>query len=199
VTISLLSKLRKISMTLLASQIMTILLQIDWKSVFVPSLSIVEVIVRGTIVYLFLFAVLRILRRDAGSISISDLLVVVIIADAAQNAMGSDYKSITEGVVLVMTIAFWDYFLDWLGYQYPSIGRLLHPPPLPLIKDGKLQWRNMRKELITESELMTQLREQGIEDVSEVKKSYLEADGHISVIKKEDNEKGQGKKKSIPQ
>lgn len=179
---------------------MSILLQIDWKSIFIPSLNIGEIIIRGTIVYLFLFVVLRILRREAGSISISDLLVVVIIADAAQNAMGSDYKSITEGAVLVATIAFWDYFLDWLGFRYPSIARLLHPSPLLLIKDGRLQRRSMRQEMITEAELMTQLREQGVESVKDVKKSYLEADGRISVIKKDSkDEQVQGQKKSIPQ
>ena len=75
---------------------MSILLQIDWKSVFVPSLHLGEIFLRGTIVYLSLFFLLRMLRREAGAISISDLLVVVLIADAAQNAMASEYKSITE-------------------------------------------------------------------------------------------------------
>jgi len=63
-----------------------------------------------------LFFLLRLLRREGGQIGIADVLVVVLVADASQNAMASDYKSITEGIVLVATIAFWDYFLDWLGY-----------------------------------------------------------------------------------
>jgi uncharacterized membrane protein YcaP (DUF421 family) len=81
-----------------------------------PSLHIAEIILRGTIVYLFLFVLLRILRRGAGAIGISDLLVVVLIADAAQNAMASEYKSITEGLILVTTIVFWGLFsrLAWL-------------------------------------------------------------------------------------
>lgn len=104
-------------------------LLVDWKSVFIPSMHLGEILLRGTIVYLFLFIVLRILRRQAGAIGISDLLVVVLIADAAQNAMGSEYRSITEGLVLVATIAFWDYFLDWLGYKFPSVRRLIRPAP----------------------------------------------------------------------
>src|SRR4029434_10232353 len=100
---------------------MNTLLQIDWKSVFIPSLYIAEIILRGTIVYLFLFVLLRLLRRGAGAIGISDLLVVVLIADAAQNAMASEYKSITEGLILVTTIVGWDYFLDWLGYKFPRL------------------------------------------------------------------------------
>lgn len=164
---------------------MNTLFQIEWKPLFIPSLSIPEILLRGTIVYLFIFALLRILRREAGSIGIPDILLIVLIADAAQNAMASDYKSITEGALLVGTIAFWDYFLDWLSYKFPRTQRLLHPPPLLLVKDGQLQWRNMRREMITENELMGQLREQGIEKLEEVKESFIEANGHISVVKKE--------------
>jgi uncharacterized membrane protein YcaP (DUF421 family) len=102
---------------------MIALFNIDWQSVFVPSTSIFEIILRGTLVYLLLFIVLRFLRRSAGAIGISDLLVVVVIADAAQNAMGSKYESVTEGVVLVSTIVAWDYSFDWLAFRFPSIGR----------------------------------------------------------------------------
>jgi uncharacterized membrane protein YcaP (DUF421 family) len=163
--------------------------QIDWQSVFMPSLHIGEIILRGTIVYLFLFVLLRLLRRGAGTIGISDLLVVVLIADAAQNAMASEYKSITEGLILVTTIVFWDYFLDWLGYKLPSARRLLRPAPLLLIKDGRIQRRNLSREMITEEELIEQLREHGVESVSEVKESYIEGDGHISVIAKDSRNK----------
>ena len=162
---------------------MNSLLQIDWKSVFVPTVSLAEIVLRGTVVYLLLFFVLRVLRREAGALGISDLLVVVLIADAAQNAMSSDYKSITEGAVLVGTIIAWDYFLDWLGYTFPGFGRLLRPAPLPLVKNGRLLRQNMRKEMITTEELMSQLREQGVGSLDEVRRCYLEGDGHVSVIK----------------
>jgi uncharacterized membrane protein YcaP (DUF421 family) len=160
------------------------LLQIDWNEAFVPTVSLAEIVLRGTFVYLLLFFVLRVLRREAGALGISDLLVVVLIADAAQNAMSSDYKSITEGAVLVGTIVAWDFFLDWLGYRFPAVQRLLRPAPLPLVKDGRVLRRNMRREMITTEELMSQLREQGVESVAEVKVCRLEGDGHISVIKK---------------
>jgi uncharacterized membrane protein YcaP (DUF421 family) len=159
--------------------------QIDWESIFIPSLHIGEIFLRGTMVYLFLFIVLRHLRREAGEMGISDLLVVVLMADAAQNAMANEYKSVTEGIVLVMTLAFWDYFFDWLGYRYPAMQRLLHPDPILLIKEGKIQWRNLRKQMITEDELRGKLREQGVEQVEDVRKSYMEDDGSISVVKKE--------------
>ena len=173
------------------------LLRIDWHSVFVPTVSIPEVVLRGTFVYLLLFFVLRVLRREAGALGISDLLVVVLIADAAQNAMSSEYKSVTEGAVLVGTIIAWDYSLDWLGYRFPAFARVLRPAPLPLVEDGRALRRNMRQEMISMEELMSQLREQGVEHLSEVKRCYLEGDGHVSVIKR-DSGGGGGAKRERP-
>jgi uncharacterized membrane protein YcaP (DUF421 family) len=158
--------------------------QIDWKSMLVPTVGIVEIILRGTVIYLSLFVLLRFLRREAGGIGISDVLVVVMIADAAQNAMSSDYKSIPEGLILVFTIVFWDYALDWLGYRFPMIQRFIRPAPLLLIKEGTILRKNLKEEMISEEELCSQLRQQGVENVEDVKKCYLEGDGKISVIKK---------------
>lgn len=155
---------------------------IDWHALFVPTLSLGEVVLRGTLVYLFLFLLLRILRREAGHIGISDLLVVVLIADAAGNAMSSEYRSVTEGAILVTTIVLWDYFVDWISYKVPAVRRLLRPAPLLLIRDGRMQKRNMRREKIQEEELLAQLREKGVDGVEAVKECYLEGNGRISVI-----------------
>jgi uncharacterized membrane protein YcaP (DUF421 family) len=158
----------------------------DWQQILIPSGSLVELVVRGTIMYLGLFIVLRvILNRQAGSVGLSDLLLVILIANAAQNGMSDDYQSVTEGLVLVGTIVFWSYAIDWLGYRFPRLQRLVRPPPLRLVKDGQMLHRNMRRELITEDELMSQLRQQGIDDIGRVKEAFMEGDGRISAIAQE--------------
>ncbi len=159
------------------------LLEIDWHALFVPTVGVLELVLRGSVIYLAILAALRLFRREAGALSTPDLLVIVLVADAAQNAMASEYHSITEGLVLVATIFAWNYLLDWLGYRYPWVHRLLHPAPLLLIKDGRIQRRNLQAEMLTRADLNEQLREQGIEHLAEVKRCYLEADGHLSVIK----------------
>jgi uncharacterized membrane protein YcaP (DUF421 family) len=165
------------------------LFQIDWNAVFVPKVSIFEIIFRGTLVYLMLFAFLRLMRREAGGLGIADVLVIVLIADASQNAMSAEYRSITEGGILVATIIFWDYTLDWVAYRFPRLRSLVRSAPLPLIKNGRMLRKNMRQEMISEEELLSQLREQGVDDVAEVKKAYLEGDGRISVIARNKTEK----------
>lgn len=169
------------------------LLKVDWAKMFVPDTPIIEILLRGSIVYFFIFLLLRfVLKRQAGAVGITDLLVVVLIADAAQNAMADDYHSIPDGLLLVATIIFWSYTLDWLGYKFPRIQRFIHPPPLALVKDGRMLRRNMRKELITEGELLSQLREQGVDDIQAVKMAYMEGDGYISFIT--DDAKARGRR-----
>lgn len=156
---------------------------VNWHKVFTPDTPLVEIIVRGTIVYVALVILLRvILKRQSGTLGLTDLLVLVLIADAAQNAMSDDYSSITDGILLVAVIMGWCYALDWLGFHFKIIHRLLVPPPLPLVKEGRMVRRNMKQELVTEEELMTQLREQGVEDLSKVKVARMESDGRISVV-----------------
>ena len=157
---------------------------IDWNAIFVPTLHAGELVLRGTLTYLFLFFLMRVLRREAGQLGISDLLVVVLLADAAGNGMVGESNSVTEAAILVATIAFWDYFLDWLSFRFPALQPLFRPSPLLLIKNGRLQRQNMRKQMIEEEELLGQLREKGIRGVGEVKLCYLESDGRISVLQR---------------
>lgn len=146
-------------------------------------MPILELILRGSLVYLVLFLLLRfVLKRVTGTLSIGDLLIIVLIADAAQNAMSAGYTSLTDGFILVATIIFWSYVLDWLAYHFPRFEKLLHPSPVTLVRDGQMVARNMRSELITVDELMSHLREQGVKDLKEVKTASMEGDGRISVV-----------------
>lgn len=162
---------------------------IDWPNLFGFSVNPAEMVIRGTVIYWFIFLLFRfVLRRDIGAIGIADLMLVVLIADAASNGMSGGYDSITDGCVLVATIAGWNYLLDWMSFHFPTIRRLVEPPPLALIRDGKLQRKAMRQELISSSELETKLREHGIEKLDDIKVAYLEDDGEISVLRRDGQE-----------
>lgn len=83
------------------------LLLIEWAELLIPTHSIAENMMRGTVMYLSLFAVLRfVMIRQTSTIGIADKLVIVVIADAAQNGFAKENKSITDGIVLVLTIVF---------------------------------------------------------------------------------------------
>jgi uncharacterized membrane protein YcaP (DUF421 family) len=164
----------------------------DWKSLFSLDIPVLEIILRGSVTYISLFVLLRVvLKRQAGSLGITDLLLITLIADASQNAMAGAYNSISSGIILVSTIIFWSYAFDWLSYRFPWFNRLTEPRPLALIKHGEMLRKNMRRELITEEELMSQLREQGLDNIERVKEAYMESDGHISIV--QHDKKGQSR------
>jgi uncharacterized membrane protein YcaP (DUF421 family) len=163
----------------------------DWKSLFSLDVPVFEIIVRGSVMYISLFILLRvILKRQAGSLGMTDLLLITLIADASQNALAGGYMSLPSGILLVATIIFWSYSFDWLSFRFPWFNRLIEPPPLPLIKAGKFLRRNMRREMITEAELLSKLRQEGLDSVEEVKEALMESDGHISVVPHEQRRRG---------
>ena len=159
---------------------------VDWIELFAPTHSLAEMFVRGTLMYLALFLTFRfIVQRQSSAIGIADLLVIVIIADAAQNAFSKEYRSVTEGIVLVLTIVCWDLLLDWLGYKFHFFTWLVKPGPVPLVRDGKMIRANMRRELISVDELLSLARQQGIGRIEDVRAAALEGNGEVSFVKME--------------
>lgn len=158
-----------------------------------------ELMLRGTLVYWFLFVLFRfVLRRDSGSIGLADILVIVLIADAAQNGMSGEYKSIGEAFLLIGTIAGWNYWIDWMSFRFPRFARFAEARVVPLIRHGRILRANLRYEMLTEDELASQLRQSGIDDLKDVKQAMLEPDGHLSVIRYSPEEIGKRKDRGQP-
>lgn len=157
----------------------------DWTSVWSLSVSPIELAVRGTAVYWFLFLVFRFLvRRDVGSIAIADMLLLVIVADAIQNAMAGGYDSVSDGVVLVSTIVAWNLLIDWASFRFAPLRRVLQPRPLALVQDGRVLAHNLAKERLSREELDARLREKGIDSLEQVRSAWMESDGVVSVIRR---------------
>lgn len=160
------------------------LLSIDWKSMFVPTVALAELAMRGVLLYLTILFLLRlVLRRQLGGIGTSDVLVIVLISEVAGNGFAPETRSVSESAFVVLVILMCSYVIEWLQFRFPAFERLLREPKLKLIENGRLLRRNMRREFVTESELMAQLREKGLQDYRQVKEAFIEADGRISVIK----------------
>lgn len=124
------------------------------------------------------------LHRDVGAVGIADLLILVIIADASQNAMASGYESVADGIVLITTLVAWNYLLDYLSFRFKWFQSFVEPGALRLIDNGVRLKRNMRRDYVTDEELDAMLREHGVESADDVKAAYMESDGSLSVILK---------------
>ena len=163
------------------------ILSIDLAALFQIEKPVLEIFLRGTVLYLGILLLLRIMpRRTGGEMATMDLLFIVLIAEAATHSLGG-YSSVTEGFIVVLTLMAWNFFINFLSYYIPFFEKLVSSPALQVVKDGKLLRRNMRREFLTEDELMEHLRREGIEDVHDVKAAFIEADGQISFISNKRN------------
>jgi uncharacterized membrane protein YcaP (DUF421 family) len=155
----------------------------DWDGLFGVHVPVLELLIRASCVYWFLFLAFRfVLRRDIGALGVADILLLVIVADAAQNAIAGEYKTVSEGGIVVGTIFAWNMFIDHMSFRFRWFERFAHARPRELIRDGRLLEHNLRRERMTRDELEEKLREHGVDQLSSVRRAYLEGDGKVSVI-----------------
>ena len=155
---------------------------VDLEKLFFIEKAVPELILRGTVLYLGILLLFRLLpRRSGGETAMMDLIFVLLIAEAATHSLGG-YSSVTEGFIVIVTLVSWNYLTNFLSYHFPFVEKLVSAPPIQIIRNGKLIKRNMRREYLTEEELTDHLRLEGIEDVDQVKAAYIESDGKISVL-----------------
>ncbi|WP_217424001.1 DUF421 domain-containing protein [Agromyces sp. Marseille-P2726] len=158
----------------------------DIASIFEVS-SVWDLFLRGTLIFLGLTVFVRLTgQREAGSLALTDLLVVVLLASAVGHAFAPESTSVTDALILAATILGWSVALDALAYRFPWLRKVLKPSKRPLIDDGELNRHQMRREFLTREEVEAQLRLQGIESIDEVRVAYLEANGMISAFRKDD-------------
>ena len=156
---------------------------------FELTMPVWEVLARTSLVYLATVFLIRVVpKRRSGSISPNDMISLVLIGALAGDAVMGGSTSFADILLMIATVVGWGYFFDVLEYHFPLVHRLLREPETALIHDGQILRKNLRREFVTEEELMAALREEGIEDPSMVQSACLEADGRISVIKREERQ-----------
>lgn len=161
----------------------------SWQTIFMPSTSIVELLARGTVLYLGIFVVMRVSgRRESGELNVSDLILIMLVSEAASAGLNGQAHSILDSLIVVVTIIFWNVALDAAGFRWKWAQKLFKPTPQILIADGQLNLRTARRELMTRSEIHSELRKQGVEEISSVYRAYVEPSGTISVLTRPDVE-----------
>jgi uncharacterized membrane protein YcaP (DUF421 family) len=153
----------------------------SWAAVLALETPVFELVVRGTILYFAIIAFMRIMPRIGGELAVMDLVFLLLIAEAAAHGMGDD-KTVGDAILLVATLIGWNWLFNTLSFHIPFFEKLISGSPVQVVRQGRLLRRNMRREYLTEDELMAQLRKQGIEKVEDVKAAYIEGEGQLTVI-----------------
>jgi len=151
----------------------------------IPDLGsdLVSVALRTAIVYVVLVIFFRVVgKREAGQLSTLDLIVLLVIANAVQNAMVGENVTLIGGLLAAAVILALDWGLHMLNNRYPRLREAVEGEPVLLVRDGRLLEDHLASEGLSVRELGIALRQNGLLTVSEARFVYLETNGQISVI-----------------
>ena len=156
-----------------------------WNDMFVIGLPILEKIIRPILVYLALVVLLRIFgKRELAQLNPFDLVVLLSLSNTVQNAIIGNDNSVTGGVIGAVTLLATNYLVVRFLFKHRRLDQLVEGKSTTLIDRGRIQQKNLAKELLSHSELLTVLHRQGFDDVSEVEQCVLEPSGTFAVKRK---------------
>jgi uncharacterized membrane protein YcaP (DUF421 family) len=163
----------------------------DWAELLIPDRSLLDSFLRGTLVYFAVLVLFRVVpRRQVGSVAMADILVLILASEAVSNALTAQAASVPNGLAALFALVFWNFALDRAAHRWPWLQNLLEHEPVPLVKAGKPVRETMAKEAITDDELLSQLRQHGVDDLSKVRAAFIEPGGQVSVLKADSGPNG---------
>lgn len=144
-----------------------------------------DIVLRATIMFFALFALLRLMgKRELSEMTPFELVLLVVMGDLIQQGVTHNDFSLTGAVLAAATFAFWAVALSWLTYLSPRAERALEGTPVVVIRDGQLLEDNLRRDRLTRSEIEAEMRLAGIARIKDVDWAILETEGKVSFIGK---------------
>ena len=142
-----------------------------------------DIVLRTAVIYVVILIVLRLAgKREIGQMTVFDLVVLLLIANAVQNAMVGPDTSLPGGILAAAVLVILDVVLARLRLRWPRLRRMIEGSPTLLVLHGEVLTDHLRREGLDQETLEAALREHGVADVTGVKMAVLEMDGSISVV-----------------
>ncbi len=158
-----------------------------WHDIFTLGVSVGEKVVRSVLIYLFLLVAFRVFgKRELGQANTLDLAVLVLVANAVQNGIIGNDVSVTGAIIGAVVLFGMNALFARLAFYVPWISWLIEGSPTTLIANGQIDWRTLRREQISLSELRSIARRQGFADLGEVYTAILETNGVVSMFGREE-------------
>lgn len=159
--------------------------------------SYLNIIMSSVVVYLFIIIAIRLFgKKELSQLSIVDLVFILLISNAVQNAMVGPDTSLAGGLVAAGSLFLVNYILKFVFYKFPRLGKLVQGEPLLLVYKGKLNRRNLERAKLSLDELQEAIREHGVNRIEDVDLAVLEMDGNISVLSDEFRQRTMRKRKA---
>ncbi len=143
------------------------------------------VFIRAVILYLLLIFSVRLMgKRQIGELQPSELAITILISNIATLPVEDTGLPLLTGIIPILTLVSLDVIMSWLGIKSRVVRRAVCGTPVIIIKDGKLDQKQMKAIRFTVDDLVESLRGQGIFDISEVQFAVVETTGNLSVYQK---------------
>jgi uncharacterized membrane protein YcaP (DUF421 family) len=156
-----------------------------------------KIVFSSVTVYFFIVLAIRLFgKKELTQLSVVDLVFILLISNAVQNAMVGSNSTLTGGLVAAGSLFLVNYIFKYVIYRFPSLGRLVQGSPMLLIYKGQVQEHNLQKNQISLNELLEAVREHGVRSVAEVDLAVLEVDGNISILSHEFKRRTMRKRKA---
>src|SRR3984893_2140110 len=157
-----------------------------WNDMFVLMLPLAEKVLRPAVVYLALVVLLRIFgKRELAQLNPFDLVVLLSLSNTVQNAIIGNDNSVSGGLVGAFTLLAVNYLVVRFLFKHRRLDQIVEGKPTTLIERGKVLQKNLARELLSHSELLTVLHRQGFDDVDEVEQCVLEPSGTFAIKRKD--------------
>ena len=148
--------------------------------------AVLMIVVRAAAIYLFIIFGIRIFgKKELSQLSVIDLVFILLISNAVQNAMVGDNTTLWGGVVAALTLFLVNYIFKNVFFKSKRISEFVQGSPLMLVYHGKVVEKHMKESRLSHDELMAAVREHGVEDIADVDLAVMEVDGNISVLSDE--------------
>lgn len=142
-----------------------------------------SIIVKTLVLYFFIVIVYRVMgKKEVGKLSIIDLIVSILIAELAAISIEEADRSILTSIIPIVVLVVIQISISFISLKSVKLRKLIDGNPIVIIKDGKLNFKDMTKLRYTIDDLIAQLREQGIKSIEEVNYAVLENNGKLSVF-----------------
>jgi uncharacterized membrane protein YcaP (DUF421 family) len=143
----------------------------------------VQIVLSSLAVYLFIITAIRLFgKKELSQLSVVDLVFILLISNAVQNAMVGSNTTLAGGLVAAGSLFVMNFIFKQFLYRFPRFSKLIQGESIMLIYQGKLNIQNAARARMTMDEIMEVLREHGVEKIDEVDLAVLEIDGNISVL-----------------
>ena len=144
-----------------------------------------DIVLRATLIYFFFFLLFRVIgKKHTGEFSRFDIILLLIISELVESAIIQDDKSLTAVFIGATTFIIISVLIDKIAFRSPKFEALINGEPVIIIRNGRLCLKELKKEEISEAELMEALHMNGLNDIEDIDYALLESNGKISIIKK---------------